>query len=309
MTAQTAEDCRRGLEASTGPGQVADTSPRPHDGRGDAGLPDDGLRRKSPYISAVLLAALVCWHYPGVAALQAPSPPSAAFSYSLEAPAADRAALQGRFDERQIGILEALNRADAEHLIRLERLVAPHTWAEDRLAYSPFPDRYAWRAEEPKLLVVDQPSQAFAAYEHGRLLRWGPVSSGRREHPTPAGLFHLNWRSRGRHSTVNPDWFMPWYFNFHNERGLSLHEYALPGRPASHACIRLLERDAQWLFEWGKTWTLDDRGWNVLDPGTPLLVHGCYDYDAPPPWRSPGWWATGVQLPPSPHTGERPCSP
>ena len=58
-------------------------------------------------------------------------------------------------------------------------------------------------------------------------------------------------------------------------RGLSIHQYALPGRPASHACVRMLERDAQWLFESGETWTLDDRGWNVLDHGTPVPVVGC----------------------------------
>lgn len=127
-----------------------------------------------------------------------------------------------------------------------------------------------------------------------------PRSTGRRALQTPAGLFHLTWRSRGRHSTVDPDWFMPWYFNVHNDRGLSFHEFALPGRPASHACIRLLERDAQWLFEWGETWTLDDRGWTVLDPGMPVLILGCYDFAAPPPWRSLEFLAKGVLLPSDP---------
>lgn len=149
----------------------------------------------------------------------------------------------------------------------------------------------------PKALVVHQPSQTFGGYEHGRLVRWGPISSGREGHQTPSGLFHLNWKSPGRHSTVDADWYMPLYFNFHNERGLAFHQFTLPGRPASHACVRLLERDARWLYDWGEGWVLDERGWNVLDRGTPVLVLGQYDFDVPPPWRSSDWLARGIKLP------------
>lgn len=261
----------------------------------------------------VSLVALTGWHGLSrasvVASAQADAPLAAAFTYHHQAPPDGEAKLRTAFSSTRIDILEALNRADAAHLVRLDRLVVPDTWVDDRLAYSPFPTQYDWRRDAPKLLVVDQPAQAFAAYEQGRLVRWGPVSSGRRDHPTPAGLFHLNWRSRGRHSTVDPDWFMPWYFNFHNDRGLSLHEYTLPGHPASHACIRLVERDARWLFEWGETWTLDDRGWEVIEQGTPLLIHGCYAYDAPPPWTALEWWQRGVRLPATPATERQPCTP
>jgi hypothetical protein len=176
------------------------------------------------------------------------------------------------------------------------------------MTYSPFPAQYQWAADRPKLLVVDQRVQAFAAYEHGTLVRWGPVSTGRQAMHTPAGLFHLNWRSRGRHSTVDPDWYMEWYYNFENRRGLSFHQYALPGRPASHACVRLLERDARWIYEWGESWTLDARGWTVLDRGTPVLILGCYDFGASPPWRSLSWLATGVRLPSEPVLQQQECA-
>jgi hypothetical protein len=260
------------------------------------------------------VVALTSWQiaslwFSAIAAGQQVSPPSAAFTYHHQMPSAEGPELTSKFSSREIEILESLNRADAAHLPKLERLVVPDTWADDRLAYSPFPRRYAWREDAPKLLVVDQPAQVFAAYERGHLVRWGPVSSGRRAHPTPSGLLHLNWRSRGRHSTVNPDWFMPWYFNFHNERGLSLHEYALPGHPASHARIRLLERDARWLFDWGETWRLDRRESEALEHGTPLLIHGCYEYDAPPPWTTLAWWQRGVRLPATPITEQQPCTP
>jgi hypothetical protein len=158
------------------------------------------------------------------------------------------------------------------------------------------PARYDAAAAIPKVVVVYLPAQMFGAYEHGTLVRWGPVSSGGRVSPTPAGLFHLNWRSTGHRSTVDPDWFLRWYFNFENREGRALHEYALPGYPASHGCVRLLSRDAEWLFGWGEPWTLDARD-RVVTPGTPLLIIGAYDFGAPPPWHSTGWLASPVALP------------
>jgi hypothetical protein len=79
---------------------------------------------------------------------------------------------------------------------------------------------------------------------------------------------------------------MPWYFNFQNERGLSFHTFALPGWPASHACIRLLERDAKWLYDWGEEWKLDEKGWTVLNLGTTVWILGQYDFGSPPAWLS-----------------------
>lgn len=192
--------------------------------------------------------------------------------------------LDDRFEPDQIALLEMLNRSDARNLPRLDKLVIPDRWDLAILEYSPLPAMLDALAGLPKALVLHQPQQVIGAYEHGRLVRWGPVSSGRRQHPTPSGAFHLNWRSRSRHSTDDPDWFMEWYYNFHNKRGLALHQYSLPGVPASHACVRLLERDAKWIYEWGDGWTLDSRGWEVLEPGTPLWVLGDYDFDASPPW-------------------------
>jgi hypothetical protein len=149
-------------------------------------------------------------------------------------------------------------------------------------------------------MVVFVPGQVFGAYEAGTLVRWGPVSTGVRASPTPQGLFSLNWKAVGHTSTVDPDWFMPWYFNFANREGLAFHQYVLPGQPASHGCIRLLERDAIWLFNWGDEWELNASGTTVRRPGTPVLITGSYDFSAPPPWHSPEWLARTIQLPPIP---------
>jgi hypothetical protein len=221
--------------------------------------------------------------------------PGTNVSYRIETRVAADPSPQRRFGAAQLQILEKLNRADIDSLGALQELVVPESWLEE-LRYSPFPLVYDDVQRVPKFLIVDLGAQAFAAYEWGRLTRWGPVSSGRRGSPTPGGRFYLNWRSAGRHSTVNPDWYMKWYFNFENTEGLSLHSHVLPGRPASHGCIRLLERDAAWIYSWGEGWTLDRRG-QVRAPGTPLWVIGQYELDKSPPWRSLAALARGVTFP------------
>ena len=223
--------------------------------------------------------------------------PEAAATYSIHAGFSAPRDLRGRYSDDQLAILEKLNRADRDHLGRLRELVVPDRWFLDELAYSLMPPRYAASEGYPKVLVVHLPGQMFGAYEHGTLVRWGPVSSGRRVSPTRPGLLFLNWKSEGRTSTVNPDWFMPWYFNVESHVGLAFHAYSLPGRPASHGCIRLLQRDARWLFEWGDEWVLDATATHILTAGTPVLIVGAYDFASPPPWRSPEWLSGLVELP------------
>ena len=197
------------------------------------------------------------------------------------------AELAQRFTPEQIEILEMINRRDAAHLVRTEPpvpgLLVPTSWAADPMVYSPFP--VFWQAAEalPKAIVVHQSLQAFAAYEHGRLVRWGPVSTGRKATATPSGSYHLTWRSRKRRSTDNAEWMLEWYFNFVNERGVSFHLFELPGYPASHACVRLLLRDAKWLYDWGEQWTLDERR-TLQSPGTPVWILDSYPYGKPPAW-------------------------
>lgn len=223
-------------------------------------------------------------------------PPDANQAYQL-VEGGMRAEELRQLDPDLLALLEKLNRADASRLARLPALVLPAGEAGDELQHSPLPLTFGWASALPKALVVHLPSQVFGAYERGSLVRWGPISSGRESDRTPSGLFYLNWKSPGRHSSIDPDWYMPWYFNFEARRGIAFHQYRLPGLPASHACVRLLERDAKWLFEWGEGSKHNERGRRVPASGTPVLILGQYDFDAPPPWRSLSWLAAGVTLP------------
>jgi L,D-transpeptidase catalytic domain len=230
-----------------------------------------------------------------------PVPVAPAITYRLEPQQRTAAELGKRFTPAQLDIVEMLNRRDREHLIRpdppIPGLVVPTEWVADPLVYSPFPTTWDAAGAYAKALVVHQPAQVFAAYEMGRLVRWGPVSTGRKETPTPAGQFSLTWRARSRRSTDNQDWLLEWYFNFVNERGVSFHLFDLPGYPASHACVRLLRRDAEWLYGWGDQWVLDDKHRTVVTTGTPVLIFGVYRYDAPHPWVAIESLAVPLELP------------
>jgi hypothetical protein len=218
-------------------------------------------------------------------------------TYHVETPGARSQDMRDRFTPAQLVLLEKINRTDLNHLHRLPALVVPDAWLDDELAYSPMPRQFPRGAQHRRLVLVYQPAQVFGAYEYGALVRWGPVSTGRRTDPTPAGLFYLNWRKQSHISTIDPEWLMNWAFNFDNRTGLAFHEQALPGAPASHGCVRLLREDARWLFEWGDPWTLDRGGTRVLKPGTPILVMGEYDFGAMPPWRSLDRLARPLELP------------
>jgi lipoprotein-anchoring transpeptidase ErfK/SrfK len=211
-----------------------------------------------------------------------------AITYRFEPLPKTAAELAKRFTPAQIEILEMLNRRDREHLVRADPpvpgVIVPDTWRDDPLSYSPFPQTWSAADAHAKAIVVHQPMQVFAAYENGRLVRWGPVSTGRKETPTPDGSFNLTWRARKRRSTDNQDWLLEWYFNFVNERGVSFHLFDLPGYPASHACVRMLLRDAQWLYGWGEQWSLDDSRREVMVPGTPVLILGTYAFGGAAPW-------------------------
>lgn len=188
-----------------------------------------------------------------------------------------------------------LNRIDRAHVRDGATLVVPDTlisrgfepprFVTSLNDLSPFPlSLGATAPASERLLVVSRRVQAFAAYEKGALVRWGAVSTGRRETPTPEGLFATNWRSKLRRSSDNPAWLLPWYVNFVNESGVSFHQFELPGRPASHACVRLMEADAKWIYEWAEAWVLADGNVRIAVHGTPVVVYGEFDFGAPGPW-------------------------
>src|SRR5882757_6329753 len=103
-------------------------------------------------------------------------------------------------------------------------------------------------ASEPLMAIVSLRNQRITIYDaEGWILR-APVSSGSKGRETPAGIFSVIQKVEEHYSNLYDDAFMP-----HMQRitwsGIALHGGVLPGRPASHGCIRLPFDFAAQLFD------------------------------------------------------------
>ena len=194
------------------------------------------------------------------------------------------AELKSRFGDEGFQTILKINRVDQDHIRFGSELLIP-TEKADLLAVSPFPREIESVKDLPKFVLVSRKVQAFGAYESGKLVWWGPTSTGKKSTKTPAGLFHTNWKAKSKRSSVNPNWILPWAFNLDLVEGIAFHQYDLPGYPASHGCVRLLESDAKWVFNWSDQWILSKPENKFLAYGTPVIIFDEYAYGQMPPWK------------------------
>lgn len=190
-----------------------------------------------------------------------------------------------KYTTEQQWIILALNRLDANNLWRPDSIIIPDTIAADLNYYSPFPKEVQILKDVKKFVIFSYPIQAFAAYENGTLVYWGPTSMGSKIHPTPTGLHFTNWKSKKAISTVDDEWILKWNFNIANKEGVGWHQYTLPGYPASHSCLRMLDEQAAWMYTWAQQWILKDNN-TILAKGTPVVVFGAYPFGSRRPWRN-----------------------
>ena len=184
-----------------------------------------------------------------------------------------------------VPLVLTFNRLDQKHIQKNSTIIIPSTLT-DWDSLSPFPSELPVAKNISKLLLVSQRIQAVAAYENGTLVRWMVTSTGKKETPTPSRLYFTNWKGKLVTSTLEGGYILPWAFNLDSMEGIALHQFDLPGLPASHACIRLLEADAMWIYEWAEQWILDASGQNELAKGTPVIVFGEYAYNKRAPWKN-----------------------
>lgn len=181
-------------------------------------------------------------------------------------------------DERERDIVQKLNRTDT-YLSRGKVLSVPIDLKSITIMdIAPFPFQLEKKGD--KYILIDQNRLAWGAYnKDGKLVRWGPVSTGQdycgdinRSCNTYTGIFYTfgkkgaNCRSNifpvGRGGSV-----MPYCMFF--LKGYALHgSNEVFGYRASHGCVRMFTRDAQWLNQQ----FIDEPGDNGSLLGTQVIV-------------------------------------
>jgi hypothetical protein len=100
---------------------------------------------------------------------------------------------------------------------------------------------------KPVLAIVSLSDQRISIYDAGGKILESPVSSGSTGYETPAGIFSIVQKKEEHYSNLYEDGEMPFMQRI-TWTGIALHAGVLPGRPASHGCIRLPMSFAQRLF-------------------------------------------------------------
>jgi L,D-transpeptidase catalytic domain len=114
------------------------------------------------------------------------------------------------------------------------------------------PGEFVWHPERaphgPVVVVVSIPEQQARVFRNGVEIGRSTVSTGRSGYPTPTGVFSILEKQREHYSNLYDDAPMP-----NMERltwgGVALHAGTVPGRPASHGCIRLPLAFSERLYE------------------------------------------------------------
>ena len=160
-------------------------------------------------------------------------------------------------DEQQRDIVQRINRTYNNLWAGKEIAVPRNMMQKTMLDFSPFPLQI--KSENNKQVIVDQDKLAWAAYDaDGKLIKWGPISSGRDKCSdsnnscrTLTGIFYFFSKENEKcRSGVFPigkgGAKMPYCMYFH--KGFALHgSDDIPGYRASHGCVRMFTRDALWL--------------------------------------------------------------
>ncbi|CAA7194644.1 hypothetical protein CHRY9293_00931 [Chryseobacterium potabilaquae] len=190
-----------------------------------------------------------------------------------------------KYSEKERYAILALNRLDSKNRWNSDTLVVPVKMDTTLMSYSPFPMQIDILSGVKKFVIFSYPIQAYGVYSNGSLVKWGPTSMGKKTAQTTRGLTFANWKKKLAISTVSTEWKLPYNVNIHNLGGIGWHQYDLPGYPASHSCLRLLLKDAEWLYSYADTWVLNPGGATTKAKGTPVMVFGDYQWGGRKPWR------------------------
>lgn len=116
--------------------------------------------------------------------------------------------------------------------------------------HMPLPQINPFKPEVTLKAVIDLTKQRMTVMNGDEVLHEWPISSGRRGYFTPNGTYYPQWRARMWRSRQYYNAPMPYSVFFH--RGYAVHgttATGLLGRPASHGCIRLSNKNAATFYK------------------------------------------------------------
>lgn len=113
------------------------------------------------------------------------------------------------------------------------------------------PGQFVWMPElapqGPVVIVVSLPEQRAHVYRNGVRIGVSTVSTGKRGHETPTGVFTILEKRREHYSNLYDNAPMPFMQRLTWD-GIALHAGRIPGYPASHGCVRLPHAFSEKLF-------------------------------------------------------------
>ncbi len=123
-----------------------------------------------------------------------------------------------------------------------------------------------------KRILVDLSQQIAVAYQDGKILFYGRVSTGKPGRRTPTGSFYVREKDIDHVSNLwpKPNGGAKMHYMLRITRdGIAMHLGPTPDYPASHGCIRMQDGFAQKMFAWAQK-------------GTPVDIVGTPPVHSPP---------------------------
>lgn len=140
------------------------------------------------------------------------------------------------------------------------------------------PGDFVWAPEVapegPMLIVVSLETQRAYVYRNGIPIGVSTVSTGKKGHKTPTGVFTILQKHVEHYSNLYDNAPMP-YMQRLTWGGVAMHAGNLPGYPASHGCIRLPAAFAKLLYgvtRLGATVVITDKAAEPTVAPTPAML-------------------------------------
>lgn len=124
---------------------------------------------------------------------------------------------------------------------------APYETPTQNLKHGEFTWAPQLAPEGPILVVVSLDEQRAYAYRNGVEIGATTISSGKKGHETPTGVFHTFLKDKDHHSSLYHNAAMPYTQKITHD-GVALHAGGIPGYPESHGCVHLPSEFARLLF-------------------------------------------------------------